>query len=405
VAGVLRTVIVDSDAQARATVRQLLGTVSAVLVGEFSSVSEAIIEAPLRRADVALVGAASIVDAQRALRAVEQLARTLTDAAIVVIGSHFSADTVIGMMRAGAVEVIHWPLDRDELIEAFDTVHRSRHRTPPTRPVGEIVSVFAAKGGLGATSVATNVAVVLAERKAAGTLLVELDGRPSDVATLLNFRVTYSVLDAFRNIDRLDESFLRGLVARHDSGLWVLPGPRQYEPFTVAADDVRNGLELVRSHFDHVVLDVRHEPDPATLAALATSDTVLFLTSLNVAALRAGAAALTVFRDAGVDLAHVRVIVMREGASEDVTLAQAEDTLHARIAAKVVNDYPAAMAAINSGEPVMTRSPRSKVSKSIRDLVSTVVAPVAPVTTETRQSRPGRLLRHALLPKAVFRPG
>jgi pilus assembly protein CpaE len=372
VANILRTVVVDADLEERAVVRELCGGLPVALVGEFATVSEALIEAPLRRADVVLVRTTSAADEQRALRAVEVLGRTLTDSSIIVIDSDYSADAVIAMVRAGAVELLRWPVEAGALAAAFETVQRARRRTPPTRPVGDIIAVFSAKGGLGATTVATNVAVLLAQRKSGGTtLLVELDGRPSDVTTLLNVHARYSVLDAFRNVDRLDESFLRGLVTRHESGLWVLPGPTQFEPFTATADQVRHALGVVRSHFDHVVLDLRHEPDPATLAALTTADTVLFPTSLNVAALRAGATALSTLRDAGgLDLAQVRILVMRAGAAEDVTLKQAEETLQARIVASIEYDYAAVTAASNTGEPLVTRSPRSKASKSLRELVA-----------------------------------
>jgi pilus assembly protein CpaE len=394
VTNILRTVVVDADAEERALVRELFGRLSVALVGEFATVSEALIEAPLRRADVVLVRTASAADEQRALRAVEVLARTLTDSSVVVVDSDYSADAVIAMVRAGAVELLRWPLDAGALAAAFETVQRARRRTPPTGPAGDIIAVFSAKGGLGATTVASNVAVLLAQRESGGTtLLVELDGRPSDVTTLLNLRARYSVLDAFRNVERLDESFLRGLVTRHQSGLWVLPGPARFEPFTATGEQVRHALGVVRSHFDHVVLDLRHEPDAATVAALATADTVLFLTSLNVAALRAGAAALATLRDgAGLDLGQVRVLVMRAGAPEDVTLKQAEETLRARIVANIENDYAAATAASNAGEPVVTRSPRSKTTKSLRELVAALGSSAAPsAAPEPRRSAIGQL--------------
>lgn len=387
--------IVEPDGAARAIIGQLLEGVSAVAVGDFAGVAEALIEAPLRRADVVVVRIGAAADEQRALRAVELLARTLPDISIVAVDAHFSADTVIGMVRAGAVEVLHWPLDPDELREAFETVRRARRRAPPTRPAGELLSVFSAKGGLGATTIATNTAVLLGEHKPGGTVLVELNGRPSDAATLLNVRVTYSVLDAFRNLDRLDESFLRGLIVRHDSGLWVLPGPLGFEPFPAGADDVRHALGVVRSHFDHVVLDLRHEPDEPTLAALAASDAVLFLTSLDVAALRASAAALAVMRDARVDLAPVRVVVVRAGTPEDVTLAQAEDTLNARIVASVAHDHAAVTAAVNSGVPVVSAAPRSRFTRSLRELVAALGQTGAAADAPARRSPAGRL-RHAL---------
>ncbi len=375
--------------------RQLLGGVPAALVGEFATVPETLIEAPLRRADVVVVRTTSAVDQQRALRSVEVLARTLIDASVVVVDSDYSADAVIAMVRAGAVELLRWPVDPAEMAAAFETLQRARRRTPPTRPAGESVAVFAAKGGLGATTVASNVAVLLAERKTGGTLFVELDSRPSDVATFLNLRVSYSVLDAFRNLDRLDESFLRGLVTRHESGLWVLPGPLQFEAFTPTAEDVRQAVGVVRSHFDHVVLDLRHEPDPPTLAALTAADTVLLLTRLDVATLRASAAALAALRDGGVNPANVRVVAKRASITEEVTRAQAEETLQMPITASVANDQAAVVAAINAGEPVVTRAARSRTSTSLKELVAALGQSAATSAAPEPRRSGVRLFRQA----------
>ena len=124
------------------------------------------------------------------------------------------------------------------------------------RKPGRVTAVFATKGGVGVTTVATNLAVCLAQREAS-TLLIDLDARQSDVATFLNLRSSYSVLDAFENVGRMDESFLRGLLVRHSSGLWVLPGPSRIERIQFGAEPVRVGIEIMRSHFDHVIVDLR----------------------------------------------------------------------------------------------------------------------------------------------------
>src|SRR5439155_12925705 len=110
-----------------------------------------------------------------------------------------------------------------ELRTALEKLIRFRHHAAPARPAGSIISVFATKGGLGATTVATNLGVALARASSDDTLLIEMDSRQSEVTTFLNLRPAYSFGDAVRNIERMDESFLRGLLTRHESKLWVLP--------------------------------------------------------------------------------------------------------------------------------------------------------------------------------------
>jgi len=91
--------------------------------------------------------------------------------------------------------------------------------------------VYAIKGGLGVTTLATNLAASLAQTAPDAVVAVDLDLRLGSVSTLLNLRPMYSALDAFGQSGRLDEAFLRGLLARHRSGLHVLAlRPRSSAP-------------------------------------------------------------------------------------------------------------------------------------------------------------------------------
>jgi pilus assembly protein CpaE len=274
----------------------------------------------------------------------------------------------VQIIRAGAMEFVRRPVEPRELMVALDKLARFRGR-PVQRPPGRVTAVFSAKGGLGATTLAVNLGVCFAEHTGAkSTLLVELDTRHSDVVTFLDLRPRYSILDVFESMDRMDESLLQGLMVKHASGLWVLPGPSQIERGYLAAEQVQAGLDLLRGHFDQLVLDLRHDVDPGTIAALEAADTVLFLTSLNVSALRSGAAALAAFRHLGLDLKKIKVVVMRDGTGEDVTAKHARETLGLPVYWKTPSEYAPVVASINNGRPVVSDAPRSKFSRNVRQL-------------------------------------
>jgi pilus assembly protein CpaE len=380
----LRTIFVGG---VDSPVRRLLGdTATTVLVGEFRRVAQAVQEGGARRPDLLVVD----LPDDRATgpegppaKIIETLTRAFPDAAVFATGLNPSADFVIEIIRAGAVEFLLRPVQPGHLAAALEKVLRLRRAPQPAHRAGRITSVFSSKGGLGVTTVATNVAVCLAERSPRRTLLVDLDTRQSDVATFLNLRSTYSVADALENTDRLDASFLQGLVAQHASGLLVLPAPSRIERGQLAPEHVQVMLEVVRSHYDHVVLDLRHDLDPGTVSALEASDTILFVTGLTVSALRSAAASLAAFRHLGLSTSRLKVVVMREGTGADVTLKHAQDTIGLPIHWRTPSDYHTVVSAINSGEPVVTASPRSKIARSLRDLAGTL------------HSRPGAAARTA----------
>jgi pilus assembly protein CpaE len=382
----LRIVIVDSDTDSRAALRRVLGaTPSVVVVGEYSEPDRALLEAPERRPDILILEVPAQLGRDGAPGLVEQVAKTLPETALVVTGGDVSGELVLRVLRAGAMEYLGRPVDRADLEAALEKVSRVRRTAAPARRMGRTVSVYSPKGGVGVTTVAINLAVCLAERSDR-TLLMELDTRNSDLATFLDLRPTYSVLDAFENIERLDESFLRGILVRHASGLWVLPGPQRMERTPIQAEWVRAGLEIVRSHFDHIVLDLRHDMDPGTIAALEASDLILFLTTLNVSALRSGNAALAAFRHLGIDLQRVKVVVMREDTGEDVTVKHARETLGLPVYWKTPSDYPEVIASINGGRPVVTASPKSKIAKNLRTLAELIAEGGTPAKSAPRRA-------------------
>lgn len=365
----LRTIIVaDPGSPLKALFAKSPAT---LVVGEFKRLPQAIQEGPARRADLVIVelpeDQAGGPDGSPA-NMVEALARAFPEAAVFATGPSVSADFVIQVIRAGAVEFLRHPVQREDLAAALEKLVRLRRVTQPVARAGRMTSVFSTKGGLGVTTIATNLAVCLADQAPGKTILIDFDTRQSDVATFLNLTPTYSVIDALENVDRLDESLLQGLVVRHASGLIVLPAPSRIERGQLGAKQVQAALEVIRAHFDHVVLDLRHDLDPGTIAALEASDTILFLTCLTVSALRSGAAGLAAFRHLGLNLQRVKIVVMRDGTGKDVSPKHAQDTLGLPIHWRTPSDYPTVVSAINSGEPVVTASPRSKIARNLREL-------------------------------------
>jgi len=397
----LRSLIVGGDAESTAALQRLLGTMTTVqVVGEFGRLSPALHEGPGRRPDLVIVELAANETADGSpANVVGALTRAFPGAAVFATGADVSADFVIEAIRAGAVEFLRRPVQRTDLAAALEKLLRLRRGSPSPARAGRITSIFSTKGGLGVTTLATNLAVCLAERAPDSTILIDLDTRQSDVATFLNLRYTYSVLDALESLERLDDSLLQGLLVKHASGLLVLPGPTRIERGQLSAERVQAALEIIRAHFGHVVLDLRHDFDPGTIAALEASDSILYLTSLTVSALRSGSAGLAALRHLGVNLQRVKVVVMRDGPGEDVTLKHAQEALGVPVYWRTPSDYSTVVSAINGGQPVVTAAPRSKIAKNLRELAGSLHRPAVP--SRSGAVRSPSFMRLAWNPKSI----
>jgi pilus assembly protein CpaE len=373
-ANLLRTIVIDSEEDSRRNLQQVLAGAPLVIVGEFPNITEALRTAPAYRPDV-VIAEIPMEEGRNGTgpsSAIEHLARVLPDAAIIVTGPTQSAQLVIQVMRAGALDYVARPVKQEDLKAALEKVARSRPNVALQRQVGQVISVFSAKGGTGVTTVSTNLAVWSAKRFSGQTILVDLDTRQSDVATFLNLRPQYSILDAFENIGRMDESFLKRLLIEHSSGLCVLPGPAPMNRTKLRREQVQAGVEILRSYFDRVVIDLPHEIDNATAAALDASDIVFFMVSPNVSGLRLATAGIGALRHTGFNLKKIRVLLMRDSTGEDITSKQTREMLGLDIHWTLPSDHSAVLTAINNGEPLMTAAPRSKIAKSLERLSGTL---------------------------------
>jgi pilus assembly protein CpaE len=165
----------------------------------------------------------------------------------------------------------------------------------------------------------------------------------------------------------------------------------------MSGERVQGALEIIRSHFGHVVLDLRHDFDPGTIAALEASDTILYLTGLTVSALRSGSAGLAALRHLGLNLQRVKVVVMRDGTGEDVTVKHAQEALGLPIYWRTPSDYATVVSSINGGQPVVTAAPRSKIARNLRELAGGLYRPTSP-------SRPGAVRSPSFIRGLAWNP-
>ncbi len=135
---------------------------------------------------------------------------------------------------------------------------------------GKVITVFSAKGGVGKTTLSTNVATYLADSRAHAPLLVDLDLAFGDVAISLQLVPKKSIYDAVAMSGHLDQAGLEALVTTHEaSGLDVLcapsnPGDADRIPVNVVSEV----LKVARGHYDYVIVDTPPSFTEHVLSAL-----------------------------------------------------------------------------------------------------------------------------------------
>jgi len=312
-----------------------------------------------------------------------------------VIGTAAQSDSelILRAMRSGVNEFLLFPPDPKELSGAVDRLMR---RTHTEAKAAGTIAIYSAKGGLGCTSVAVNLAFALAKAHPEGHVaLIDLAAGGGDLRAMLDLKPQYDMGDLLSKIDRLDADLLRSLLTPVAGGVWVLPSsetPESIDAFDSAS--VNTLIDQLRPSHSFTVIDCEHALSDRTLAALDAADRIVLVTQLNVPALRSAQRTLALFQRLGYGADKVSVVVNRHQASDAVSLADASEVLGREIFFKIPNDYRTLAGALAKGVPVTDFDASSHLSWSFDGLAGRMNGGVATKGLAPHgTSRLGRLFR------------
>jgi pilus assembly protein CpaE len=307
---------------------------------------------------------------------------------IVLVGPAPSPELLLSAMRLGITEYLAEPVLRTELGAVLERVQDRLCPVAPALPAGQlaaqsqggrVVLVLGAKGGIGTTTVAVNLADTLTRQGCGRTALLDLAQPQGETPIFLDLEHTYTWADVAANIGRLDATYLESVLARHHSGLAVLPAPDFSAEAFLAPAVLRRILELLRRSYAQVVIDGGTGHDEATLEALDMADDVLLVMDLSLPCLARAKRFLEAVRATQPGLLpRLRLVANRKTSESDIGTNEAEGILQKHIAWVVVNDYKSALSAINQGKTLAESDPRSAIAKGLaamaRDLCRDVPA-------------------------------
>jgi pilus assembly protein CpaE len=237
---------------------------------------------------------------------------------------------------------------------------------------GRVITVLAPSGGSGSSTLAANLAALLAQQYKSAAL-IDMKLETGDLAALLDLKPTYSLADLCQNLARLDRTFFERSLTRHSSGVHLLAPPRHFDDVArITPEGVQQAIELARSAFPYVLVDLDHSFRPEQAEVLRRSDLVLLVLRLDFASLRNARRALEFLERLGIGRDRIKLIVNRHGMPKEIPQAKAEEVLGMKVFHLVPDDPRAVNRSNNNGVPVVLEEPRAYVSKSLVKLAAGV---------------------------------
>jgi pilus assembly protein CpaE len=265
---------------------------------------------------------------------------------VVIVAARLDPMLMLEAMRAGVSEWVANPITAGDLIAAIERVTSTRTGSV----AGQVIAFVGAKGGVGTTTLAVNVAAALARATDERTLLVDLHLSYGDAAVFLGAEPRFSVVDALENTHRLDEAFFDSLVVPTKSRVRLL----------ASADRGAHGTDLTRvrallhftaSHFRYTLLDLPRS-DAAALDALENVSSIVVVANQELATIRnAGRMVAALRQRYGKD--RLKVVLTRYDKQADIAQADIERVVGMPVKHLVPSDYRAALQALNKGRPVV----------------------------------------------------
>jgi pilus assembly protein CpaE len=150
-----------------------------------------------------------------------------------------------------------------------------------------VIAIYSPKGGVGCTTIATNLAIALAQRSRRPVAIVDLDLQFGDVGIALDLRSANSIVDLLDHVDAIDDALVDEVFVKHRSGVRALLAPENLALVeTIDPDRVISTIDQLRDHFRFVVCDLWSSFEELTLAALRTADRVVLVTTPELPALK-----------------------------------------------------------------------------------------------------------------------
>jgi pilus assembly protein CpaE len=388
----IRVLIVDDIAETRENIRKLLQFESdVVVVGAARTGIEAIEMARETEPDVVIMDI-NMPDMD-GITATEGLVRDVPFAQIVMLSVNNDADYVRRAMRAGARDFLAKPPSADELISTIRTLSVFAHEqkdkasqslpsvvvqgpggghTGSLRPEGKVMVVYSAKGGVGCSMLATNIAVGL-DTADTPTVLVDAALQFGDVAVSLNLQAKNSFIDLASRAEELDAEFVDEVLLRHSTGLRVLAAPPRPEVADeVTARQVRNVIQFLKQNFAYVVVDTSSNMDDITLAVLDVADLLITIATPEIPSIKDTRLLFDLLGVLEFPKERIFFVLNKTDKRSGISSAAVSENLKCTVDAEIPLDERAITTSINRGSPLLLSDKGQPAAKSIFSILRNI---------------------------------
>ncbi|MCH8200737.1 MAG: AAA family ATPase [Chloroflexi bacterium] len=366
--------IIDQDLNSRSDVNKTLAVSGFTVVGEAGYGIEAV--TLVKKSDPDVIVIAIEEPTIRALQTVEALSDLLPNTAIIGYSTIRQPEAMRKAMLAGVSDFLAAPVKDEDLVNSIYTVlaqqERKRQRIAgeAEEPVaaGSVITVFGAKGGIGKTTIATNVATALVQKTHQSAVLIDLDTRFGDVGILMDIPVERSIADLAVEEDSITTEMVQDCLYQHNSGVYILPAPiRPTDWRNVHAGHIEKIVTTLTQSYDYVVLDTPGTFNDIVARALELASVVVLVATVDMASLKDTLLAIDMLRSWNFPQEKIKLVINATNEDTNVQPHEVKRMLGREVFWSIPYDRNISTAT-QLGMPIVLAKPQSKASVSMVEM-------------------------------------
>lgn len=290
-------------------------------------------------------------------------------AAIIIIGDQKNIELLSLAIRVGVKDFIDYKNYEEKLIGVFFNIKKDI--TSITSSTKRLNAIINAKGGNGASFIASNIAYVLSKNTELKVALVDLDFQFGSIG--LNFDITpkYTIIEALNTIDDLDSVSLEAYMSKYNENLsLLLPSPSDILlPGEINVSNLNRMLELLKINYSQIVVDLPRLIDPVSSMIMEQADHITLVIQQSLAQFRDGRRLIQILnKDLDIPLDRISIVANRYDQKNSLRIEDLKNMVKHDKVYIIANDFERVANASNLGVPLCESSANSKIAHDLKAL-------------------------------------
>jgi len=395
----LRLLVVDQDLDSRVATRKAVQRIGLDVAGETGFGTAGVSRALELRPDIILVAVEEPV--VRPLETVAALSNALPNTPIIIYSSISDAEAVRRAMIAGSRDYLVKPLQagplREALLRTLENEERRQMRlagqVSASHGRGTVVVITGAKGGIGKSVLAVNLALSLRQKSNRPVVVLDADDQFGDIATMLDLAPASTFEDLARKAEGFNRDTVQSYVTPHASGIDVIAGSPTEDVFErMDPAGLKRVVDTLAQVYEFVVVDTSGTFNRYVRACIEASTLTLVVTTNEVSSVRDAAAAFRRIEGWEIEPEKVRVVLNRGIRAGGIRPADVREAIGRDIFWELPFDKRVPES-VQVGRPVTTAGRKTPLATSIADLAARIGG-----TSEANHGEPARKTRRIRLP-------